>query len=328
MKNYTISLIVVLLITLAISVSAAQTFIPKGTVIPVTLDTPLSSATSNVGDTFFAYHEGINGAGFPEYSNFEGKVESVTKATGSNAGQIGVSFISVHLPNGKSLPINGMLTSLDQKSVKNDPATGRLVGTVQGRKTAGKFIAVGAGAGLLIGQLIGKKPLIGTILGAAAGYIYGNKQAKLAVGKDVSVAEGTPFGVLLSQDVTIPDYSSGTVDTSSNAGNGWQVTFKTLQPKMSGNDLMVPLRSVMESIDIPFKYDTATKALTMSRTNPTQVFYTVVGSRLVYIDGIPTKFDTASKFINGSVYVPASYIELLTQRTAYWNQKSGVLRIE
>ena len=38
--------------------------------------------------------------------------------------------------------------------------------------------------------------------------------------------------------------------------------------------------------------------------------------------------DAASRMINGSVYVPASYIELLTNRTAYWDQKSGVLRIE
>lgn len=41
-----------------------------------------------------------------------------------------------------------------------------------------------------------------------------------------------------------------------------------------------------------------------------------------------TVMDAASRIINGANYVSASFIEQLTGRTAYWNQKSGVLRIE
>ena len=50
---------------------------------------------------------------------------------------------------------------------------------------------------------------MGTLIGAAAGYIYGRTQAKAAVGKDVQVAAGTRFGIMLDQDVTVPGVHHG-----------------------------------------------------------------------------------------------------------------------
>ena len=119
---------------------------------------------------------------------------------------------------------------------------------------------MGAGAGLVLGQVIGKKPLVGTILGAAAGYLYSAKKAKSVAGKDVMVPAGARFGILLAEDVTIPDTSAAA------AGAGpvpqrWEVTFTGPQPVMSGNDLMVPFRSVMDSIQIPFYYAAATRTI-------------------------------------------------------------------
>jgi len=203
------------------------------------------------------------------------------------------------------------------------------VGTSNSSKANLKFTAIGAGAGLVLGQVIGKKPLIGTILGAAAGYLYGAKLAKPAVGRDVLVPAGTPFGIMLAEDVTIPDASYTPSTASAGAGPtgaGWQVTFNNQRPMMSGNDLMVPFRSVMDSIQMPFDYDSATRQIRVSNYE-TQTLQTL-GTRNVSVNGRNTRLDAPSRIINGSIYVPASFIEQLTSRTAYWNQKSGVLRIE
>lgn len=329
MNTYTRFLVAALLMALAVSVSAAPIVIPMDTVIPVTLDAPLGSATNGPGSIFYAHHTGINGGGFPEQTRFTGRVDSVTRASGNTAGQIDVSFFGARLPDGTKVPIVGKLMSLDSSNVTTDSSTGRLVGTNNASKNNIKFAAIGAGAGLVLGQVIAKKPLIGTLIGAAAGYLYGAKLVKPAVGRDVLVPAGTPFGILLAQDVTIPDALSGVSTASTGTGptgTGWQVTFNNLQPVMSGNDLMVPFRSVMDSIQIPFNYDSATRQIRVN-SYETQTLHTV-GTRTINVNGRNTTMSTASRVIYGSTYVPASFIELLTNRTAYWNQKSGVLRIE
>lgn len=201
MNSYKQYLIVALLMALAVT-ACASTVIQKGTVIPVTMDRELSSRTARVGGAFYAHHNGVNGGGFPENTRFTGRVESVTRASGTNAGAIDVGFVSAELSGGARVPIQGQLISLDDKSVRVDRSTGRLVAT--GRKNPAKFIAIGAGAGLIIGQLAGKHAVVGGILGAAAGYLYGQNQTKPAVGKDVQVPAGTRFGIVLDHDVTIP----------------------------------------------------------------------------------------------------------------------------
>ncbi len=189
-----------LLMAFAISVSASTT-IPKGTVIPVKMDTQISSAKNHVGDLFYAHYEGNGGGGIPEGSKFTGKVASVTKATKHTAGQISVRFIGIKPPYGSSKSISGQLTLLDKKSVRTDSKSGRLVGTVSANRNPAKFIAIGAGAGLIAGQLGWKKPLVGTLIGAVAGYAYSTTQHKAATGQDVKVKKGTTFGILLKKNL-------------------------------------------------------------------------------------------------------------------------------
>lgn len=328
MNTLTRLLVAALLMAPAVSASAVTILVPENTVIPVTLDKTLSSATSRVGDTFVAHHEGVNGAGFPEHTKFTGRVSSVTRASGKTAGQLGVAFVSAKLPNGTSVPIVGKLTSLDEKSVKTDPATGRLVGTTAAQKANLAFIAYGAGGGLLLGELTGKNKTLYTVLGAAAGYLYGQKQAKPAIGKDVRVLAGTGFGILLGRDVALVDSTrsavAGAASIAPSSGPGWQVTF--LQPFMSGNELMVPFRSVMSSIEMPFDFDSETRMISVSNSGA-QVEHRV-GTKLVQANGKEIELDTASRIVHDAIYVPVGYVELLTGRTAYWSQKSGVLRLD
>jgi hypothetical protein len=330
MNTYTRFPLAALLITLAVSVSAAPIVIPRDTVIPVTMDKTINSGTVRAGSAFYVHQAGVNGEGFPDNTKFTGNVVSVTRASGKTAGQIGVGFVSAKLPNGTKVPIVGRLMSLDEASTKTDPTTGRLMGTTTGGSHDLKFIAIGAGTGALIGQLTAKRPLTGTLIGAAAGYIFSRTQAKAAVGKNVQVAAGTRFGIILDQDVTVPGSTTQVSVTSTGAdqgpGLGQQVVFNNLQPLMSGNELMLPFRSVMDSLNIPFDYDSATKKIQMTNGDK-QVNYNV-GSRYIYVDDKAIRMDTAARMINGTVYVPTSYIELLTDKTVGWNKTSRVLSLD
>jgi len=288
----------------------------------------LSSATARVGDTFVARSTGE--AGFPDNTLFTGKVESVKRAASKTAGEIDVGFVSAELPNGTIVPVNGQLTSLDSSSVAKDPNTGMLVATPKARKASSKFIAYGAGAGLLIGQLSGKHAFLGAILGAAGGYLYGQKHPDVAYGRDAVVPAGTKFGVLLEQEVAYnpspPSAVGGVTATVPESGVGWRVPFRTLQPVMVGNELLIPLRSVMNSISMPFDYDTSAKSIRISQDD--SVFLHTVGTRVLYRDGTAMRLDAPSRIIHGAVYVPTSFVEKLTGRATYWNARTGILRIE
>jgi hypothetical protein len=325
LNTYIKCLMLALLMALAVSASAALIVIPRDTVIPVTLDKALGSASSRAGNVFYVHQSGVNGEGFPDRTQFTGKVVSVTKASGKTAGQIGVGFVSAKLPNGLHVPIVGRLTSLDAASTKTDTNTGRLMGTTTGGNKDLKFIAIGAGAGALVGQLTKKRPLVGGLIGAAAGYIYARTQAKAVVGKEVHIDAGTRFGIILDQDVTVPGSVSVATSTGAgpDSGSGQQVVFDYLKPVMSGNDLMLPFRSVMDSLNIPFEYNSTTRTVSMVGADQ-QVHYNV-GSRYVYADGNATMMSAASRMINGSLYVPASYLELLTNKKTDWDGQSGIL---
>lgn len=329
MNVFTRLSITALIMAPLVSVSAQPTVIPRDTVIPVRLDRALDSATIRAGTTFHAHHSGINGGGFPERTDFTGNIDSVTRASGKTPGQLGVSFVTATLPDGTQVPIVGQLTTLDDVNVTTDANTGGLVGRKDGSKANIKATAIGAGAGLLLGQIVAKKPLVGTLLGAAAGYLYSSKQSESASGKDVVIPAGTTFGVQLTEDATIPDRNAAETNGSTVAdtiGSGWQVSFSGLKPVMRGNYLMLPFRSVMDSIQMPFDYDSSTRQISVN--NYESLALHTVGSRLIQLNGKDNTMDAASRIVNGAIYVPASYIELLTNRTAYWNQKSGVLRIE
>ncbi len=180
---------------------ANSVLIPKDTVIRATLNKPLSSATSKVGDRFYAYQQGAIAGGFPEKTKFTGKIVSVIKASDNMAGQIGIMFVNAKLPDGKILPFEGRLISLDDNSVMMDQSSGRLMASASAQGSNGTFIASGAGAGLAIGQSYGNSPFLGAVLGGSSSSLYSQQQVTPAVGQDAQVPAGTAFGILLDQDV-------------------------------------------------------------------------------------------------------------------------------
>lgn len=184
-----------------------QISIPAQSVIPVTLDQDLSSATAIRGQRFTAtvISERLGDSEFPRGTKIEGVVTESTRKSGNNPGTLDLRFRNAVLPNGTRVPLGGQLIALDNDSVVN--ANGRVVATEKvGKGNALKVIGIGAGAGFVIGKLLKKDGALPAILGAAGGFLYGRLKNKDDVA-DARVAAGTKLGVLLNKSVAYSDTS-------------------------------------------------------------------------------------------------------------------------
>ncbi|MCA1634235.1 MAG: hypothetical protein LC802_11215 [Acidobacteria bacterium] len=179
--------------------------VASNTVIRVRINEQLSSKSARVGDRFSAnVTEPVYASGgtevIPVGSKVWGRVSSVSRAQRRKPGSISVSFNSVELPNGRSTPINGSLSSLQADDTNADNE-----GTVEGRKNDKRnaiFVGGGAAGGALIGAIAGggKGAAIGAILGGALGTgarVYEKEQ-------EADVKSGTEFGVILNRSVSLP----------------------------------------------------------------------------------------------------------------------------
>jgi len=170
------ALIVAATATLAPAAHAVrQSALAAGSVLKVKLDGTIGSDRSQSGDRFTAtVMDGGSGYGLPAGTRATGVVTEVRRASSDKPGMLDVNFRSLQLPDGQTYRIVGVPTSLDSKSVQRT-SDGRLVARSTKSKDQTKFIAYGAGAGFVIGSLLGKN-VTGGLLGAAAGYLYGNSQ--------------------------------------------------------------------------------------------------------------------------------------------------------
>jgi hypothetical protein len=176
-------------------------FVPVGTVIPVTLDEALRSDEANEGDRFTAtIQAGRDDAGLPSGTKFEGVVTEALESKGSKPGVLAVSFRRVIFPDGTEKAIEGRVVSLESKNLTRDDE-GRLVAKGGSRNDEQlKWVGIGAGAGLLISTLTKGNALVDTILGAGAGYLYNQLQRKGA--GNVNLKSGAELGVKL--DTRLP----------------------------------------------------------------------------------------------------------------------------
>jgi len=193
-----------------------QISIPAQSVVPVTLDQDVSSATATVNQRISAtvVSERAGDSEFPAGTILRGNVVEVQKRNGNNPGVLDLRFRSAVLPDGTRVPIAGDTISLDADTVTND--NGRIVakGAARSNSSSLKVIGIGAGAGFLVGKLLKKNGALPAIIGAAGGYLFDRNKNKSSAA-DARVAAGTKLGVRLRNGVTYRD-TTGYYDQRSN----------------------------------------------------------------------------------------------------------------
>jgi hypothetical protein len=167
-----------------------------GTVIPVTLQQPLSSDRSFQGDRFDC--RPTPDSGLPDRFDFQGYVADVRPQTGNRPGVLELHFDRLVFPDGRAVPMNAGLFELGYRRIGHhgnhlwagvSPDTDRVV-----------FAGYGAGAGVIVG-LTDHLPLRSSGMGA---YIGGNLGAlNRRRPMNVHLTPGMRFGVRLNQPLQI-----------------------------------------------------------------------------------------------------------------------------
>ncbi|HSI73766.1 MAG TPA: stalk domain-containing protein [Fimbriimonas sp.] len=182
----------------------------EGTVIPVTLQTRVSSRDSRRGDLVRAKVNEFNTGNvsweqgdfdIPDGTMIEGRVAAVTAKSGNNPGMVELDFGRMVMPDGKTVNIDGSLIALDSKSVARNE-NGVLIAKESSKDNRLVYAGYGAGAGLIVG-LLTKRPLENLAIGGILGYIVGTLEQNKKNPTDVNLDPGTRFGVRLDNPVTL-----------------------------------------------------------------------------------------------------------------------------
>jgi hypothetical protein len=178
--------------------------VPAGAVVPVNLDSDLSSATAHAGDTFTATvrSSAPGDSEFPAGTKLEGVVTEAVPKKGTSPGALAVDFRSALLPNGSRIPLQGSLTSLDNDNVIQ--SKGRIMakpGTA--KNNTGRNVIIGAAGGFILGKIIGRNSTVTGALGGLAGYLLGRKDKAKAA--DAKISAGTELGVRIDRIVSYTD---------------------------------------------------------------------------------------------------------------------------
>ncbi len=178
--------------------------VPTNAVVPVQLDTAISSKDSRVGQRFTAtvVSHRMGDSEFPAGTKLEGTILEARPSQGKNPGVLDFRFQSAILPDGTRVPLRGQLTSLDQNGVSQ--RGGRLVANGARKSNDNlKVIGIGAGAGFILGRVLGTNSTVSTVLGAAGGYLFGrSRQSK---SQEARLAQNTTLGVRLLDTVRFRD---------------------------------------------------------------------------------------------------------------------------
>ncbi len=187
--------------------------VPAGTTIQATLDTPLSTKTSQVGDRFTAtVASPVNDANgklaIPAGTKINGQVSNAEQGKAvailRGKGRLDLRFIDMTMPNGVSAPLAASLKSVHANGRTQQANEEGGVQSGTSGKTAAKDVGIGAGVGTVAGLIFGSA-LKGLAIGAIAGggYVLATK------GKDVELPANTGLVLGLDQNLSLPANTGG-----------------------------------------------------------------------------------------------------------------------
>lgn len=179
--------------------------IPKGTIIMIKLDHPMSSTSGRVGDPVSAVVEADvyldNQIAIPAGSQVHGSVTGVAAAGHlGKHGTLEILFNTIKTPNGFTIPLRAHVVTADETGViKGDSDQAQLfktLGTAMGGAAAGT--AMGVAAGSILGSAAS-----GATFGLAVGSIAGVGYAIVRSGKQVIIPSGARMSIILDQPIAV-----------------------------------------------------------------------------------------------------------------------------
>lgn len=163
--------------------------VPAGTQLAVSLSQTLSSHESQAGQPFEAQvTQAVAEDGYvviPEGSTVHGTVTQAEKPKIGGRAKLSLSFETIHLPSGESLPISASMARLGKSERAKDAA----------------IIGGGTVGGAILGEAVDEGE--GTVIGAIVGGLAGAAGAKKTKGKPLTLTAGTPITLSLETPVTV-----------------------------------------------------------------------------------------------------------------------------
>jgi hypothetical protein len=178
--------------------------IPKGTLLSVQIDQPVSASAAHVGDPVNATLENdvyVNDAvAIPAGSQVLGQVVNVSEPGHMGKhGEIDVRFDSVKLSDGRVLPIHAHIVTQDQSGVLKGDTYSKdvLKGVGLAAGSTGVGTLMGTAAGGLLGSVGG-----GALFGLGIGALGGMGYALARKGKDVAMPAGARMSLMIDVPAT------------------------------------------------------------------------------------------------------------------------------
>lgn len=332
--------------------------IPANTVVRVKLDTAVDSRKARLDDRVIAVLSEEDRSQFPEGTQFEGRITEAKRATKSEPGIVAMEFTRALLPGGGAVAIDGHLASLGDEDAKR-MSDGRLEARKKARAGSsgggGKFdlkwVGYGAGAGAVLGTILGGATLKGALLGGLGGAVYGYLNKGNGGGADnknvdVQLKEGTEFGIRMDSPVAFTDNGryrfqsqlyqdervAGTREafnfrTATAMVNGQRVTFADDQPMNLNGQLYVPLRAIADAAKLRFDHYAGEENFTLGTPNgriramTSEAAFTDASGQRVELDNDPV-------LVDGEVYVSTDFLNRAAGLQANWDRRNRELTID
>ena len=188
-----------------VPLTSSLAFMREYAVIPVTLETPLSSRLARPGDLVSAAVEfGLYDSRLPRGTRFRGAVREVVPARDGRNGAVSVHFTEILFPDGTRQQVNAHPQPLDLASVQ--ALDGSLVAKAGGRRRS-MFVGSGASARLARADLL-PSSLLRVFLDPSAA----RPGLSDANGGDVNVPPGFRLGVRLDRQISFDPGSNSEDD--------------------------------------------------------------------------------------------------------------------
>jgi hypothetical protein len=102
-----------------------------------------------------------------------------------------------------------------------------------------------------------------------------------------------------------------------------EVRFGSARPMRVGNTVMVPLAAVMTATGVPYRYNSASREVTVNGDQGTARL--TVGSSVAWANGGRVPLQAPARIINGTLYVPDRFVEVATGLRSRWDDASQTL---